>query len=132
MNYTENYQLPQWEKTDRIMMEDFNEAMLKLDGAPRIFIGTYKGTGGQGSGSAVRLSCTVEPRFVAVFSADGLYRLLCARGCGKANTSPNGHSYGNCTVTWGDNTVSWYATANGGAEYQMNVSGSTYTYFIIG
>ena len=24
MNYTEKYHLPQWEKTDRIMMEDFN------------------------------------------------------------------------------------------------------------
>ena len=24
MNYTEKYHLPQWEKTDRIMMDDFN------------------------------------------------------------------------------------------------------------
>ena len=31
MNYTENYQLPQWVETDRIMMEDFNEAMAKVD-----------------------------------------------------------------------------------------------------
>ena len=29
MNYTANYQLPQWVETDRIMMEDFNEAMAK-------------------------------------------------------------------------------------------------------
>ena len=33
MNYTENYQLPQWEENDRILMADFNEAMSKIDGA---------------------------------------------------------------------------------------------------
>lgn len=31
MNYTENYHLPQWEETDRIMRADFNEAMSNLD-----------------------------------------------------------------------------------------------------
>ena len=31
MNYTENYQLPQWVETDRIMMEDFNQAMADID-----------------------------------------------------------------------------------------------------
>ena len=31
MNYTTNYHLPQWVETDRIMMEDFNEAMTALD-----------------------------------------------------------------------------------------------------
>ena len=31
MNYTTNYHLPQWAETDRIMMEDFNEAMTALD-----------------------------------------------------------------------------------------------------
>ena len=32
MNYTENYHLPQWEETDRIMRTDFNEAMANIDG----------------------------------------------------------------------------------------------------
>ena len=27
MNYTENYQLPQWEETDRVLMADFNAAV---------------------------------------------------------------------------------------------------------
>lgn len=31
MNYTENYHLPQWVKTDRIMMDDFNAAMASLE-----------------------------------------------------------------------------------------------------
>lgn len=31
MNYTTNYHLPQWVEEDRIMMEDFNEAMAGID-----------------------------------------------------------------------------------------------------
>lgn len=33
MNKTEKYQLNQWEKTDRIMMEDFNADNAKLEAA---------------------------------------------------------------------------------------------------
>lgn len=32
MNYTENYHLPQWEETDRIMRTDFNDAMASIEG----------------------------------------------------------------------------------------------------
>lgn len=32
MDYTTNYHLPQWVESDRIMMEDFNEAMAAIDG----------------------------------------------------------------------------------------------------
>ena len=32
MNYTTNYHLPQWVESDRILMEDFNEAMSDIDG----------------------------------------------------------------------------------------------------
>ena len=31
MNYTQNYHLPQWIKSDRIMMDDFNDAMNSLE-----------------------------------------------------------------------------------------------------
>ena len=31
MNYTNNYHLPQWAETDRIMMEDFNQAFSDID-----------------------------------------------------------------------------------------------------
>ena len=33
MQRTSNYQLPQWEKSDRIMMEDFNDTMSKIESA---------------------------------------------------------------------------------------------------
>ena len=31
MNYTENYHLPQWEKTDRVLMEDFNRMCADME-----------------------------------------------------------------------------------------------------
>lgn len=31
MNYTTNYHLPQWVESDRILMEDFNDAMEAID-----------------------------------------------------------------------------------------------------
>ena len=53
MNYTQNYQLPQWEKTDRIMMDDFNDAMSAIEAGLKeldtqkahIIAGTYTGDG---------------------------------------------------------------------------------------
>lgn len=33
MNYTENYQLPQWVESDRVLMEDFNDTNAKVDQA---------------------------------------------------------------------------------------------------
>ena len=49
MNYTQNYQLPQWEKTDRIMMDDFNNAFGRLEtalnGKCHLLVGTYQGNG---------------------------------------------------------------------------------------
>lgn len=50
MNYTENYHLPQWEESDRIMRTDFNAAMANIeegmtDGAKPLYaMGTYRGT----------------------------------------------------------------------------------------
>ena len=33
MNYTQNYQLPQWAESDRILMDDFNDSYQKIDAA---------------------------------------------------------------------------------------------------
>ena len=53
MTKTTNYQLNQWAKSDRIMMEDFNADNAKIDAAlkanadamPRIIHGSYTGDG---------------------------------------------------------------------------------------
>ena len=47
MDHTTNYQLPQWVKSDRIMMDDFNDANSKIDAALTLkceaVAGTYIG-----------------------------------------------------------------------------------------
>ena len=40
MNYTTNYHLPQWVKSDRIMMDDFNAAMSDIDAGLTTAVGT--------------------------------------------------------------------------------------------
>ena len=49
MNYTQNYQLPQWESSDRILMDDFNDAMEKIEGGLEekvgVVFGVYDGSG---------------------------------------------------------------------------------------
>ena len=51
MEYTKNYHLPQWKEDDRIMMRDFNDAMVQLEkaiaeaGKPQCKTGTYVGNG---------------------------------------------------------------------------------------
>ena len=46
MDYTANYHLPQWEKSDRIMMDDFNAAMADVEaGLNRVRAGSEGGLG---------------------------------------------------------------------------------------
>ena len=71
MNYTENYQLNQWEETDRVLMEDFNSDNQKIEAALgvkcEIVIGSYTG-----NGSATReIYLGFQPRAVMLERQDG-------------------------------------------------------------
>ena len=137
MTKTTNYQLPKWEKTDRIQMKDFNDMTATLDaalaGMPKLALGTYTGTGEKGQSAPTSLTLSFPPKFLAVFPINGLYRLLCARGMEGSNTSPNGHSYGNVAVAWDGSTVSWHTTDSGAdADYQMNRLNAQYIYWAVG
>ena len=48
-SYTNNYSLPQWEMDDRILVEEFNEAIHTIDSAlgqkVQVLMGAYEGTG---------------------------------------------------------------------------------------
>ena len=137
MTKTTNYQLPKWEKTDRIQMKDFNDRTATLDaalaGMPKLALGTYTGTGEKGQSAPTSLTLSFPPKFLAVFPINGLYRLLCARGMEGSNTSPNGHSYGNVAVAWDGSTVSWHTTDSGeGADFQLNRLDTQYFYIALG
>ena len=136
MNYTQNYQLNQWEKTDRVLMEDFNEDNAKIDaalsGMPRIATGSYKGNGNASTTEDIRaLNCGFPPQMVIVFrdgggaTFSGLFVRPCEYGLSRFDSN------GTVKVTWSDTGVSW-SSSNGYVDYSLNTSGITYLWWAIG
>ena len=86
MNKTANFQLTQWENTDRILMEEFNSDNEKIDtalkasadgvaalqtalascGNCKIVYGTYTGTGKYGRENPNKLTFDGDPLFVFI------------------------------------------------------------------
>ena len=97
MNKTANFQLTQWEKTDRIMMEDFNRDNAAIDAALKssadgvaalqtalascgnckIVAKTYVGTGQNGQGHPNTLTFDSQPLLVIIgtYETRNLYLL---------------------------------------------------------
>lgn len=140
MNYTENYQLPQWVESDRVLMEDFNEANSTIDqalgehaailagcGNCQIETFTYTGTGTFGVANPTRIQFSGKPVMFAVL--DGSFLLFGSYGDTSApmvyrtersyDISP---TY--ITTTWDGTEVSFCNTAY--AAYQGNKSGQVY------
>lgn len=139
MKQTSNYQLNQWEKTDRILMEDFNEDNAKVDAALKaqasdmaslaaevakcgncqVYYTTYTGTG---SGSN-DFTFPHKPLFISVFGNNIYFFALqgAPYGTGRTGGTNSGISY----TTWTENSVSW-VSYNDSLTYQCNVSGETY------
>ena len=151
MNKTANFQLTQWEKTDRIMMEDFNRDNAAIDAALKssadgvaalqtalascgnckIVYGTYTGTGKYGRENPNKLTFDGKPVLVIVQAQNNStnfdFHLRMIRGCGWAVGDRGNYSYTN-SVTWGENFVSW---TNDDAETQFNLQGSVYSYIAL-
>ena len=71
MEYTENYHLNQWEPTDRVLREDFNEDNRKIDaalnGKTEIVIGSYDGNSSSYT-SSQEITLGWKPQAVLVFA----------------------------------------------------------------
>ena len=75
LNYTENYQLNQWEQTDRVLMDDFNSDNQKIEAAlgtmkeviPQIVTGSYSGNGS----SSRSISLGFRPKAVFLCAQNG-------------------------------------------------------------
>lgn len=106
--------------------EDINEIL------DRVFSGTYTGTGTSGSQNPCQLRLSFVPRFLFVYSnapASGWWvRTADATTSAQGTMETTG---GKATVMWdNDNMVlSWYASS---AAVQLNTSGTTYGYLVIG
>ena len=146
MTKTTNYQLNQWTKSDRIMMDDFNADNQKIDAAlaalggaiaaaPKIAVGSYTGSGSCGASSPRTLTFAFQPKLVIVVENSWDYlkagtALISGQslsaGIGGGTTS------GAClglTVSWSGNSVTWYGPS---AEKQLDVENCEYFYCAVG
>ena len=141
MNKTANFQLTQWEKTDRILMEEFNSDNEKIDtalkssadkvaalqtalascGNCRITISNYKGTGTLGEAHPTSLTFAEPPLLVFVLGPESGFM---ARG--RAMNAFQSSSNATPTTTWSadQKTVSWYTPYD--AKYQLNTKDAVY------
>ena len=149
MNYTQNYQLPQWAETDRILMEDFNDMAEKIDdaladhsdsldalqaadaansaaiaakGNCQLYTTSYIGTGTYGAGHGNTLTFPKKPLVVAVAGDPGNEMFIAFRGVGQSLAYVKGMY--NLGFTWSGNTLSWYRVDS--AAKQFNDSKAYY------
>ena len=151
-NHTDNYALPQWERTDPFQMEDFNDAFEKIDTAialagAKISIGSYEGDGLCGPNHPHTLHLDFQPKLLIIIADIGLASssLFFIDGVPTAT----GLFYGSSslqsapvTVIRSGNDISWYygdpAHPNSyyysqeiHASMECNSSGRTYHYIAI-
>ena len=139
-NQTANYQLNQWAKPDRIMMDDFNADNQKLDAALKANADTIAEHGVKltqlgnceiyfssytGSGTTSRsLIFPRKPLLVCIFGAKGHY-CLAVQGIVDATLWLYGSGSYTPTCTWSGNSLTLTSStdtgAANGANEQFNV-----------
>ena len=140
-NQTANYALSQWERTDRVLMDDFNADNAKLDatlkaeadartalaaevskkGNCTIEVFTYYGNGKYGPQNPTKITFPRMPTAFMILGSEGtmfgqgghseIY------GCMSANSTTQAQAR---QVSWSGNTVSFYDTYD---STQMNRGG---------
>ena len=142
-NYTQHYQLHQWEGSDPFLRTDFNEDFQKIDAAlnglagkvVQTVSGSYVGTGEYGKDHPNHLEFSFVPKLVViVINATGILEAGNVLLWGQSSSSGVGGTTntGGCLnqiLTWSGQTLSWYA---GNQEKQLNQAQTTYHYFALG
>ena len=134
MTKTTNYQLNQWAKSDRVMMDDFNADNTKIDAALKanadtaaaasaavalcgnckIYCTSFVGTG---TAAAPTMTFPHKPLIIFVSGSDAL-NLIAWRGQSGSRVLESSSSP--ITVTWGERSVAW-----SGSNY-LNYTGFTH------
>ena len=117
---TPNYQLSQWERSDKVQMEDFNADNAKIDavltgkvaklGNCQIYYFSYTG-----NGEADR-SFTFPHKPLLIIGMSESYIFRAVQGAPYTMCRTNGFQGAyNCPTTWSGNTISWqYASSSEG------------------
>ena len=131
MTKTTNYQLPKWEKTDRIQMKDFNDMSATLDAARaakcRVITGTYTGTGKDnreialGTRPKAVLVCT---EYGVMWTSGGVYGGLALDGTPTKARTDTGTVYSLVTIT----DTGFKLRQPGNSYIQGNASNTVYHY----
>lgn len=140
MTTTQNLNLPQWEKTDRIMMDDFNDAMSKIDaavnavseatvGSIKITAGTYTGDGNVGMSAPNSLTFARKPDLLIISGSWLILDFTAFPTVGCSLNVADGGETKTILTTWNGNTVSWYSGYS--VDAQCNKSGMTYHYYAV-
>ena len=140
-NFTENYNLSQWERTDKVQMEDFNADNAKIDAAIKaeaearaagdaalqtalskkgncqIWVGSYKTTGLYGQNHPNSITFPKMPIFAFVIAT---YTAIFIPG--HTYVMAHYNTVADLHLTWNGTTVSWYSVK--GALEQLNTGDS--------
>ena len=135
MEYTNNYQLPTWAESDRVLMDDFNDMTEKLEtaltghgealagkGNCQIYTASYVGTNQYGSAHPNTLTFPQKPMIVAVSGHPGDQLFIAFQGVEQALVYVQ--NFFVMEFTWSGKSVSWYQQES--AFKQLNQSGRTY------
>lgn len=128
MNKTANYQLNRWEKTDKVLMDDFNADNEKIDAAIakcgncRVRVSTYVG---DGTGTRIH---TFERKPVLMIAMGYASILMMCPG----HTSPGIEAPDNrvTTFTWKENNVTIKSGYGDSALGICNTANQSYTLII--
>lgn len=157
MEQTTNYQLPQWEATDRILMEDFNgnnakiDAAIKAEAEARAAADTAEATARQAlAGQVAKLgNCqlwTTSYTGTEEYGVDNPTTLtfpkkpilaIIESGAGKPTFlfPRDGWMYNNESqwlnhLSWSGNTASWYIDSHTQASGSRQLNGKGITYYV--
>lgn len=139
-DYTEHYQLHQWQPQDPFLRTDFNEDLQKIDtalekheqltaahaaaipklGNCQLYYTTYEGNGLTTKPRSHTFPA--KPLVVMVFEADGGMGICAWRGA--THTNLNYSTMQRLELTWGERDVSWYVDSI--PDYSFNKSGKQY------
>lgn len=93
-----------------------------------IEFGSYVGTGKYGEKTPNVLTFGFKPQLVIIPST---YMAIMMREYDR-HAAGAGSSFSTLWLTWGENSLSWYARSASNAEQQQNTAGSTYYYMAMG
>ena len=152
-NHTTNYNLNQWEDTDKVLRAEFNEDNAKIDAALKanadgvaanaaelaehaaalagkgncqLYTGSYVGTGAFGSENPNTLTFSHKPFLVVIY---GNPIILGLQGT-SSGIVVQGFNFGySCSLQWSENTLTWWSSYD--AQHQANQKNVTYQVYAL-